>query len=238
MQKLRRRRLGTVFVSLVVFAIVILQSPDLWQQTPLEPSNIRGVHTTTSSIESLEALEIKGRAPKTGYARDQFGNGWARNAGCDTRNTILYRDMTNAASDELCRVISGVLHDPYTGETIMFMRGPETSQLVQIDHVVALSNAWQTGAQNLTYEQRVEIANDPLNLLAVDGAANQQKSDSDAASWLPSNKPFRCQYVARQVAVKKKYMLWVTPAEKEAMLRVLRVCPDQKIPVDRTNVVQ
>jgi len=103
---------------------------------------------------------------------------------------------------------------------------------VQIDHVVALSNAWQTGAQGLTEQQRVTLANDPLNLLAVGGAANQQKSDGDAATWLPPNKPFRCQYVARQVAVKQKYSLWVTPAEKEAMIRVLRVCPGQALPVE------
>jgi hypothetical protein len=101
---------------------------------------------------------------------------------------------------------------------------------VQIDHVVALSNAWQTGAGLLTPEIRQQLANDPLELLAVDGAANQQKSDGDAATWLPSNKAFRCQYVARQVAVKAKYQLWVTSAEKDAITRVLATCPGQPLP--------
>jgi hypothetical protein len=123
--------------------------------------------------------------------------------------------------------MSGLLHDPYTGKDITFTRGIDTSSAVQIDHVVALSDAWQTGAQQLSANQREQLANDPLELLAVDGPANQQKSDGDAATWLPPNKPFRCQYIARQIAVKAKYMLWVTAAEKEAMQRVLASCPGQ-----------
>ncbi len=101
---------------------------------------------------------------------------------------------------------------------------------MQIDHVVALSDAWQTGAQQLTASQRLALANDPLNLLAVDGAANQQKEDSDAASWLPPRKTFRCAYVSRQVAVKVRYRLWVTAAEKAAIARVLSSCPGQPLP--------
>jgi hypothetical protein len=127
--------------------------------------------------------------------------------------------------------MSGTLNDPYTGSVVAFTRGETTSQAVQIDHVVALSNAWQTGAQTLTHEQRVAFANDPLELLAVDGEANQQKSDGDAATWLPANKTYRCQYVSRQIAIKAKYQLWVTAAEKEAMLRVLQECPGQRLPV-------
>jgi hypothetical protein len=123
-----------------------------------------------------------------------------------------------------------VLNDPYTGKTIEFQRGETSSQTVQIDHVVALSDAWQKGAQQLAFEKRVALANDPLELLAVDGEANQQKSDGDAATWLPANKSFRCQYVARQIAVKQKYMLWVTEPEKQAMLRVLGSCPGQRLP--------
>ena len=131
--------------------------------------------------------------------------------------------MTDTIVDDNCKVQSGKLSDPYTGELILFHRG-ENSNAVQIDHVVALSDAWQKGAQQLSFIERVSLANDPLNLLAVDGPANQQKSDSDAASWLPPNKSFRCQYVARQIAVKQKYRLWVTAAEKSAMRGVLGVC--------------
>jgi hypothetical protein len=127
-------------------------------------------------------------------------------------------------------VASGVLHDPYTGSTINFVRGVGTSLAVQIDHVVALSDAWQKGAQQLSFTTRVSFANDPLNLLAVDGPTNGQKSDSDAASWLPPRKAYRCAYVSRQVAVKRKYHLWVTQAERDAILVVLRACPTMRIP--------
>lgn len=178
----------------------------------------------------LDQLEVKGRAPKTGYKRDMFGQGWAEfNNHCNTRNEILKRDLVNVTVDNKCRVISGVLIDPYTAKTIQFVRGEKTSSQIQIDHVVALSNAWQTGAQNLPLSTRTQFANDPLNLLAVDGAANQQKSDSDAASWLPKNKSFRCPYVARQITIKQKYDLWVTAAEKQTMQNVLKTCPDQEV---------
>jgi hypothetical protein len=180
-------------------------------------------------------IAVKGRAPKTGYARDQFGTAWKdvdRN-GCDTRNDILNRDLTSIiykVSSKDCVVLSGVLEDPYSGETINFLRGVATSSDVQIDHVVALSNAWQTGAFKLTIEKRTALANDPLNLLAVKGRLNSQKGDGDAATWLPPKKSYRCSYVARQVAVKYKYGLWLTAPEKAAILKLLQPCPGQLIP--------
>ncbi len=185
-----------------------------------------------TALAVLETLAVKGRAPKTGYDRDQFGQRWLdvdRN-GCDTRNDILGRDLTDAVRSGACRVTGGTLADPYAGETIAFVRGQGTSELVQIDHVVALSDAWQKGAQQLTADQRASFANDPLNLLAVDGSANAQKGDGDAATWLPAQKSYRCTYVAAQIAVKATYGLWVTEAERDAMKRVLESCPDQVVP--------
>lgn len=233
MKKFRLRRSVVVMLTVIAFGAILVGTPDMWQPIVSQDMahQVQGVKTDESNaLKVLDTLAVKGRAPKTGYARTQFGNGWTSTGGCDTRNTILYRDLTDTKVDESCKVQSGTLHDPYTGKIVQFIRGPETSQLVQIDHVVALSNAWQTGAQQLAEAQRIALANDPLNLLAVDGAANQQKSDGDAASWLPAYKPFRCQYVARQIAVKQKYMLWMTAAEKEAINRVLRTCPDQQLP--------
>lgn len=189
--------------------------------------------TSNLAGNSLETLEVKGRAPKTGYSRKHFGNGWADMGACDMRNVIMARDMTNITyrSTTDCTVVSGTLqNDVYTGKTINFVRGPDTSATVQIDHVVALSNAWQTGAQQLSAAERIQLANDPLELLAVDGPANQNKSDADAATWLPPNKDYRCRYVARQIAVKVKYRLWVTPPERDAMRRILATCPDQVVP--------
>lgn len=182
----------------------------------------------------LGQLEVKGRAPKTGYDRDLFGQAWTDDVGvelgrngCDTRNDILKRDLeeiTFRPGTRDCVVLTGVLDGPYTGERIDFQRGQDTSSLVQIDHVVALSDAWQKGAQQLTVEQRRDFANDPLNLLAVSGRANQQKGDGDTATWLPPRREFRCSYVSRQVLVKERYGLWVTAAERDAMDRVLSSC--------------
>ena len=149
-----------------------------------------------SAVEALATLAVKGRAPKTGYARSEFGQTWAdvdRN-GCDTRNDILKRDLTEVLFKEKtrnCVVLSGILIDRYSGETINFVRGNITSMEVQIDHVVAMSNSWQTGAFKLTLAQRTALANDPMNLFAVKGRLNSQKGDGDAATWLPPLKKFR-----------------------------------------------
>lgn len=188
-----------------------------------------------AALAVAQQLTVKGRAPKTGYERDLFGSGWKdpdRN-GCDARNDILARDLTEASyrpGTNDCVVLSGVLADPFSGSVIRFERGQSTSSLVQIDHVVALSDAWQKGAQGWTDAQRELFANDPLNLLAVDGSLNAQKGDGDAATWLPPNRAFRCAYVARQVAVKHAYGVWVTQAEQDAMVRVLSTCPDEPLP--------
>ncbi|MCZ9305662.1 DUF1524 domain-containing protein [Corynebacterium sp. c9Ua_112] len=193
------------------------------QETPAVPE--RSLHQQ-NMLDLLETLAVKGRAPKTGYSRSQFGQRWKdidRN-GCDQRNDVLARDLTNVEAPKGCKVLSGDLDDPYTGRLIHFVRGQKTSQAVQIDHVVALADAWQKGAQQLTPERREQFANDPLNLLAVDGPSNMQKGAGDAATWLPANKSFRCTYVSIQVRVKAEYQLWVTQAEKEAIRRELGRC--------------
>lgn len=184
------------------------------------------------ATNALEKLAIKGRAPKTGYSRSQFGNGWAVLGNCTMRDWIMARDFaeTKYVSEGDCSVESGTLHDSYTGKTIMFSR--DKASAVQIDHVIALSDAWQKGAQQLTPAMRAQLANDPLELIAVDGPANGEKSDADAASWLPPNKSYRCRYIARQIAVKHKYKLWVTQAEYDVMRKILATCPQQVLPVE------
>lgn len=218
MRRYKVRRTIGLLAALVVIVIGIYNHESFYE-APNDPSVL-----SETSLQQLETLLVKGRAPKTNYARSQFGDGWTRQFNCDTRNIILNRDLKHVDVGDSCQVESGVLEDPYTGKTISFQRGSATSQAVQIDHVVPLSNAWQTGAQLLSMDKRILFANDPLNLLAVDGTANQQKSDSDAATWLPSHKAFRCQYVARQIQVKATYHLWVTSAERAAMERVLQRC--------------
>lgn len=194
---------------------------------------------TGDAAEVLSALPVKGRAPKTGYDRDQFGQRWADvdRDGCDQRNQVLARDLSSVEfrpGTRDCVVVSGALLDPYTGDGVPFLRGQDSSADVQIDHVVALSNAWQTGAQQLDADARELFANDPLNLLAVDGPTNGSKGDGDAATWLPPARGYRCAYVARQVAVKQKYGLWVTAAESDAIARVLSGCPGEPLPAGST----
>ena len=195
-----------------------------------------------SARAALATLPVKGRAAKTGYDRDRFGPAWAdtdRN-GCDTRNDILKRDLageTFKPRTHDCVVLTGTLSDPYTGKKITFSRGQGTSEAVQIDHVIALSDAWQKGAQQLSPDARKSLGNDPLNLMAVDGPTNQGKGDGDAATWLPPVRSYRCTYVARQVAVKAKYRLWVTQAEHDAIAGVLAGCPGQPLPSDSTLAV-
>lgn len=186
------------------------------------------------ALAGLAALPIRERAPKNGYDRSLFGQAWTDNVttagghnGCDTRNDILQRDLVYITTDPMsrdCTVLSGTLDDVYTGKTIRFVRGVETSSAVQIDHVVALSDAWQKGAQQLDEDTRRNLANDPRNLQAVDGPTNQGKSDADAAAWLPPNLAYRCTYVTRQIEVKAAYRLWVTQAEHDAMARELASC--------------
>ena len=225
---------------------VTIVNPDTSSVEPQGTAPI-GSDEASEALRTLNTLPVKGRAPKTGYSRAQFGDAWSDidHNGCDTRNDILNRDLTakQHKNSRGCVVISGILNDPYTGKIINFMRGKDTSEQVQIDHVVALSDAWQSGAQEISAQERLQLANDPENLLAVDGPANQQKSDSDAATWLPANASFRCSYVARQIRVKAKYHLWVKPAEKEAMINVLTPCagaaakpaPDTPAPVVPTD---
>jgi hypothetical protein len=183
-----------------------------------------------SASETLQTLTVKGKAPKTGYSRDSFGPAWFDVDGnnCNTRDDVLKRDLQERQMDGSCRVLAGVLFpDPYTGAPIRFVRG---RSLVDIDHVVALGQAWESGAAQWSFPQRVRFANDPLNLLAVSASANRQKGDREAAAWLPSNRGFRCAYIARQIAVKSKYKLSITSSEKAAMQRVLATCPNEALP--------
>lgn len=182
--------------------------------------------------EALDHLEVKGRSSKNDYDRTAFGQAWLdvdRN-GCDTRNDILRRDLASVefSAGSTCKVASGQIQEPYTGASVSFRRGQDTSSVLQIDHVVALADAWQKGAKQLSAQQRQMLANDPLNLITADGPENVKKGAGDAATWLPPNKNFRCHYVARQISVKTAYRLWVTQAEKEAMKRVLASCPEQQ----------
>ncbi|MEU6089205.1 HNH endonuclease family protein [Streptomyces sp. NPDC047085] len=192
-----------------------------------------GLAAITSSADMakarslIEKVATKGRGPKTGYERDKFGYAWMDSApgsipfahnGCDSRNDLLKRDGDSirfrAGSD--CVVTSMTLHDPYTGKAIEWTKSHAAT--VQIDHVMPLSYDWQMGASRWTKGKREDIANDPLNLIPVDGPTNGAKGDSGPATWLPPNKQIRCSYVVRFAQVSLKYDLPVTVADKRMML--------------------
>lgn len=186
------------------------------------------------ALTQLAGLRVRGRAPLTGYDRDEFGDAWKdvdRN-GCDTRNDILRRDLEGVVvkpGTHGCLVLSGVLVDPYSGRTLDFQRGTDTSGLVQIDHVVALADAWQSGAWQWDEERRTVFANDPVNLLAVEGALNQQKGASNAASWLPPDRRAWCAFASQQITVKSRYDLSVTATEREALERAAGRCTEDEL---------
>ncbi|MCE3245837.1 MAG: hypothetical protein K0S72_1965, partial [Arthrobacter sp.] len=225
---------GGVAAAVILASTACGGSISATQQPPsdVQPGGAGQGFSRTEALAAkdlLATLPVKGRAPKTGYDRTEFGPAWADddNNGCDTRNDILARDLTATTTKpgtRNCVILTGRLADPYTATTISFRRGADTSSEVQIDHVVALSDAWQKGAQQLTKARRTAFANDPRNLLAVSGPANQKKGDGDAATWLPGNKAYRCAYVARQISVKSAYRLWITRAEHTAMSTVLAAC--------------
>jgi hypothetical protein len=236
---IRRPRILIAALIVILIALVSIVAWRLTDTGPTEapPPQMSEELTSTPSdptlanpLEMVESLRVAGRAPMTDYDRDQFGPAWedVDGNGCDTRNDILRRDLVDIQPVDQalgCEVQLGILHDPYSGQEVNFVRGELTSTDVQIDHVVALGDAWQKGAQSWTYGRRLQFANDPLNLLAVDGTLNQQKGAGDTATWLPPDRSYWCTYVTRQVAVKVKYGVWVTAAERAAMIRVIEDCP-------------
>lgn len=231
----RWRRIAAVIAAAAAAVGLIFTSPDSYQQvdevvTPSASAESSTDDRRALAKDILAQLEVKGRAPKTGYERTEFYKTWPSVDGCSLRQRIIKRELGETAkiAEDNCTVIGGEFTEPYTGQHLIFYEKSDLSKGVQIDHVVALSDAWQKGAQNLSVDERYNLATDPLNLLAVDASANQQKSDGDAATWLPKNKSFRCQYVARQVSVKYKYHLWVTQAEYDAIERILMTCPGER----------
>lgn len=182
--------------------------------------------------QQLKQLEVRGWDRTADFKRYQFGKAWSDDVdvefgrnGCNTRDDILRRDLQNLVVRRgTCYAQSGSLVDPYSGVTIDFVRSPDTSKAIEIDHVVALADAWYKGARSWDPQRRLDFANDPRNLLAVSPKANFDKAFRDAASWLPPNEAFRCDFVARQIEVKAAYGLWLSAKEKKAMDAVLSRC--------------
>jgi hypothetical protein len=185
-----------------------------------------GVAAEVAGARSMLAkVRVGGRGAKTGYRRTQdFGEAWVDvdANGCRTRDDILSRDLQVTARRDACVVTTGVLRDPYTGRRIDFSKA--RADEVQVDHVFPLGLAWQLGAPQWSQGERVAFANDPEELLAVEGQANQDKGDSGPDSWLPPDHAYRCTYVIRFTRIAYTYDLRLTPAMRGAIERQLDAC--------------
>lgn len=185
-----------------------------------ELPTLKTIISAASAKVSLDTLDTS-EATHSGYSNELFGDGWVdvnRN-GCDTFNDILARDLTDLRRDGTCRVTGGTLTDPYTAAVLQF-----AGDAITVDHVVSASNAWNAGAAGWDSPRRAEFANDPLNLIAVSSPAAEKRGGAAANAWLPDNADYRCDYTARQIAVKAKYHLAVTGAERAALTAVLGAC--------------
>jgi hypothetical protein len=176
------------------------------------------------------------RTHRYDYRRAAFGDAWdddndapLGHNGCDTRDDILDRDLVDKTYVSIKRcpnaVATGTLHDPYTNATVAFQRGAKVGEAVQIDHIVPLAYAWDMGAYSWPQPERLRFANDPANLLAVQGQANQDKGDSPPAQWMPPNTAFACQYAMQFIAVLRGYQLPVDQASAGVLRQAAATCP-------------
>ena len=241
-RRTRRRRFAllAVVVVAVVAALVVWdrhgadkrQSGPSPTWTPTPTPSAGPTPRFDRARAQLSALPVKGWDRTQDFQRWRFGKAWSDDVnvefgrnGCNTRDDILRRDLANlVVRAGTCYAQSGTLHDPYTGATIEFVRGPDTSNGIESDHVVSLADAWYKGARSWDPQRRLDFANDPRNLLAVSPKANFDKAFRDAASWLPPDAAFRCDFVARQIDVKSAYGLWLSAKEEQAMADVLAHC--------------
>lgn len=228
---LKLRAVGViVFLALLMaFLMSTCSGVGAMMQRVNEAHSSRNVDTSAvaeGTLSDLDNLTINDNpTPPEKYSRvEQFGPAWkdVDHNGCDTRNDILARDLIVRGMRNSCVVTAGQLADPYSGTWIDFSK--KEASKVQIDHVVALENAWQSGAYNLTQEDREALANDPDNLLAVNGHDNMAKGSKSADQWMPPNTTYACTYASKQVQIKTRYALTVTTSEKQALADALATC--------------
>ncbi|WP_197380876.1 HNH endonuclease family protein [Mycolicibacterium mengxianglii] len=230
--------------TLVWLAVVAALSVFVSYQTISDAEERHGSFVAEADIPSVApgadvlagVAQVPARVRSHDYRRAAFGDAWTDDNdapgghnGCDTRNDILDRDLIEKTYVAISRcptaVATGTLRDPYTSKTISFVRGNQTGAAVQIEHIVPLAYAWDQGARNWTDELRVRFANDPANLVAVDGPANQAKGDAEPALWMPPNGAFHCQYAIQFIAVMRGYGLPVDAPSVPALQDAAATCP-------------
>jgi hypothetical protein len=225
-----------LIASVVLTIIVAGQVTVAARHTP-EFIAAADVPTIAPGADVLAGLpEIPARVHGNDYRRAAFGDSWTDDNtapgghnGCDTRNDVLDRDLVDKTYVAIKRcphaVATGTLYDPYTNDVIHFTRGNQVGAAVQIDHIVPLALAWDLGAWNWPDDLRTRFANDPANLLAVQGEANQDKGDTEPAHWMPPNHAFWCQYSVQFVAVLRGYQLPVDEGSAAVLRDAAATCP-------------
>jgi hypothetical protein len=232
----RRRQLIWLGVAAALSVIVAVQvvSSTSHPDSMIARADVPTVAPGTDVLDGIVIVPQRTRGHD--YRRAAFGDAWdddnsapGGHNGCDTRDDILDRDLVDKTfvSTKRCpqAVATGVLHDPYTSATIPFTRGAQVGAAVQIDHLVPLAYAWDMGARNWSDDMRVRFANDPANLLAVDGPVNQDKGDQPPGSWMPPNHAFWCQYAMQFIAVLRGYSLPVDQSSADELRTAAATCP-------------
>ncbi len=218
----------------VMVACQVVTSPSQRSASFVAQADIPTVAPGADVLAGVAVLPVRIRGYD--YRRAAFGDSWTddNNApgghnGCDTRNDILDRDLVDKTYVSIKRcpnaVATGTLHDPYTDDTIAFVRGNQTGAAVQIEHIVPLAYAWDLGARNWSDEMRVRFANDPAELLAIGGQVNEDKSDKEPAVWMPPNTAFHCQYAMQFIAVLRGYGLPVDAPSAGVLRDAAATCP-------------
>lgn len=228
-----------VILAIVAIVLVSLASSERPESSPVKGAGASPIHNPSGtkrglgpvSTEELSRARVIVRRVRVGspdldngpYDRAAFGPAWTDSStaiwshnGCRTRDDVLARDLVGERRRDECVVVSGTLHDPYTGRTIEFSKAH--AQAVQVDHVVALSYAWQQGARGWSAAKRERLANDPLNLLAVDGPENIRKSDRGPSQWMPPVEDERCAFSVRLAQVAIRYDLPVRQEDEHSMV--------------------
>ena len=216
----------------VIVAVQVVFAGDDGEMTAR--ADVPTVQPGTDVLAGVTVVPVRVRGYD--YRRAAFGEAWdddndapGGHNGCDTRNDILNRDLVDKTYVSIKRcpdaVATGILRDPYTNATIAFTRGNQVGAAVQIDHIVPLALAWDMGARDWSDAMRIRFANDPANLLAVAGQANQDKGDQEPATWMPPNHAFWCQYAMQFIAVARGYGLAVDQASAQELREAAATCP-------------
>jgi hypothetical protein len=207
----------------VAAALLVLTVTAGCEVAPADEPGGTSTNTTTKdagdATAKLGALKIAKAGSMSGYSREKFPHWRDTGSNCDIRDTVLKRDGTKVKVSG-CNVVAGSWTSVYDGDKIT------DPSKVDIDHVVPLANAWRSGANKWTTDQRGDFANDleDPQLVAVSASSNRSKGDQDPSTWKPELSGSWCEYAQDWITVKSKWKLTVTTAEKSALTDMLEKC--------------